>query len=304
MALDSPVYIEPETILAAKLETTTGSPITLSGTDATFIAYDAKITADDPVNERPNGTTGASGALPAVPGMPTGTCTFSLDCMGDGAGGVPAWCSVFLPACEGIVTTNTWAFSRTTKTITIGVYEDGKVKVLAGAKGTFDLDFTAGGIPKISFTFTGKYSELADTAILTPTQVTVVPPPVKGCTFTLGGYSSIWNQLKISLGNQTIYRPSGADSGGLRAAHNTTRKSVFSFDPEETATSARDWRSIRDAGTLETMSLVIGSANNRITVASTTAQMLQVPGDVRNGLRTRNVSGQFCLPGGFTLTLD
>lgn len=303
MALDT-VYMEPETILAAKLETTTGAAIALTGTDATFVAYDAKITADDPSNERPNGTTGAAGALASVPAMPTGQATFGLDLMGDGAGGVPAWASIFLPPSEGILTTNTWAFSRTTKTLTLGFYEDGKLKQLCGAKGTFDLVFPAGGIPRINFTFMGKYFEAADTALLTPTQPTVLPPPVKGCTFTLGGYAAIWNQLQISLGNQTVYRPSGSDTGGLRAALNTTRASKFSFDPEETSTSARDWRGIRDAGTLETMSLIVGSANNRITIASTTAQMMQVPGDVRNGIRTRNVSGQFCLPGQFTLSID
>jgi len=80
-------------VLAAKVEATPGSAETLAAADAAFNIMDAEMNANIDVSTRP--IQGSFRKLPGVPGMRTATCTFSLELIGDGSGGVPTWATTF-----------------------------------------------------------------------------------------------------------------------------------------------------------------------------------------------------------------
>lgn len=303
MPVDAP-KLEAITLLAAKAEVDTGVAETLTATEAAIIVYDWQCTPDD--NTNPRRRTGAFGANASKKGLQTGTMTFEVDLAGNGSAGQALWASTFLPACNGTLSTATWSFlTRTNTTLTMMGFEDGMRRGLVGARGTFRIFGEAGGIARVAFTFQGRYVELADTTQLAPTFPTVLPPSVDGSTFTFDSSSPIVSRFEIDVGGDVQIRRNIGSTGGVRAGVTANTLPTFSFDPEDLGTASYDWRTKRDSEVANlAFSLAIGSAtNNKATIASSTAQLLGVPRENRNGVLARNVTGQFT-GAGFTLVLD
>jgi hypothetical protein len=87
-------------IFGAKIETTPGTAETLLAADGAWNIMEAEMNANIDVSVRP--IQGTFRKLPGVAGARGATCTFSLEVIGTGAGGVPAWATTFLAAC-GVV---------------------------------------------------------------------------------------------------------------------------------------------------------------------------------------------------------
>ena len=159
------VMLKRRRVMAAKTEVTPGTAVSLANADGAFNAYDVMIQATIDVEERE--AQGAFNRLSGVPGARTGTVTFRTDLGWDGTATLPTWATILLPACgwvnsAGTLTPRSEAPGTNVKTLTLGVYEDGVLKTLAGAAGTFVLNCPTGKMAFIEWTFTGVWQDVPD----------------------------------------------------------------------------------------------------------------------------------------------
>jgi hypothetical protein len=265
--------------------------LTIDG-DNTTIVMNPVMTPADNVNKRPN--YGSVGELPATMGLASGTLTFSVELLPGNA------FTKLLPICGGssvVATgTTTWTFSRTDTVADLVLNTDGKQEALRNAAGTWRLTGKPGESPMLEFTFTGRYEELTDssTGSLTVTPSASLPPVLgaAGSVLTLGSYTPIVSDITIDLGNQVQVRVDASQNAnstnGVRGGVIVNHSSSFSLTAEDVATSTYNYRSIREAGTLQTLVLTVGS----FTFTGST-QLLTVPHTDQNGILSRNVGGQY-----------
>src|SRR5579862_7327869 len=130
--------LKRNTIVAAKIETTPGTAVALTSSDAAFNVYDAKYTADIPMYERE--LQGSFSMLSSVAGARMARIEFSIDLYGSGTPGTPpAYANTFFVGCGMAVTSG--VFSPVSEwsamhALTMGMYEDGIFKSICGAMGT------------------------------------------------------------------------------------------------------------------------------------------------------------------------
>jgi hypothetical protein len=264
--------------------------LTIDG-DTTTIVMNPVMTPADNVNKRPN--YGAFGELPATMGLASGTLTFSVELIPGNA-----WTKLF-PICGGssnVATgTTTWTFSRTDTVADLVLNTDGKQERLKNACGTFKVAGKTGETVTLEFTFTGRFDEVTDssTGSVTVTPTASVPPVLgqAGTVVTLGSYSPITSDISIDLGNTVQVRVDAAQNAtttnGVRGGVIVNHSSSFSLTAEDAATATYDFRGIRDAGTLQTLTLTAG----KFTFTGQ-AQLLTVPHKDNNGILSRDVGGQ------------
>lgn len=291
MALELPKN-EKIMLLAAKLETTNGTAIALTASDADHIVYDFAWNPDDSSIARP--MPAAMGGDKSVVGAQTGTVTFRIELAGKGAtSAVPAWADRFLPPCGYVKTGSTFDRSNTGQTLTIAWFEDGLKNILYGACGNFTIEGTHSNPVAINFSFTGLYSGETDVAILSPTFPTVLPPIWVGSTVTVGAYTPVLSSFSIDAGNQIELRPDAAATYGIRCAWIPNHDPSLTIDPEAVAVATRDWVAVYRAMTEEAFSLTVGSATyNTITLTAAKAQTQQPKRLVRNGLLAKSITAQ------------
>lgn len=302
--------IRRNSVLAASIEATSGTIESLDASDAAFNVFNAVMNPTIDFQERP--VQGSFSHLPGVLGARGATCTFSIELTGDGAGGVPGWASTFLPACGWTVSTGVFspkseAPGSNVKTLTIGLYENGRRKIMRGAAGTFTIEITAGQIIMLNFTFTGVWGGVTDTAILSPTYPTATPIRAAAATFTIGSVTPCFEQFSIDAGNNVILRPciGNADNSGYVAAMITDRRVTASTDPEAKLVATDDRYGRWLAYTTQALSMAFDDGLDIVTLAAPAAQIVSLADGDRNGLRTDATEFQFCRSSGndeFTIT--
>ena len=214
--------LRKQRVLAAKAETTIGTAETLTASEAAFNIYNAEIQATVEHDERQS--QGSFSQQSSIPGPRMGTVTFTTYLEPEGSGDVPGWASTFLPGVamvdsSGTFSVTTEAPNTNVKTLTIGIYEDGKKKSIAGAMGNVVITCTAGKIIQFDWTFQGVWQDVVDATILAPTYPTPKPLRWASATYTLGG-ASIGNTqtLTFDLGNEVIMVPDATTASGYRNA--------------------------------------------------------------------------------------
>lgn len=281
-------------VLAAKIESTAGTAEALSGTEATFNIFNAMIQPNIE-NEEREGQGGLS-QLSAVPGGRGGTATFQTELQGDGAGGIPAWASTFLPACGWIASSQVYSPANATgsnfKTLTLGLYENGLYKQLHGAQGTFTVTFPSRRRVLFDWTFTGIYSEPSDVSILTPTYTTNAPMSFYAETLTLGSWTPTLEQVTLDAGNEVILREDATVSAGYKTALITGRRVRGTMNPEAvlvaTANHVNKWL----ARTEEALTIEIDNGTDRVTFAAPKCQRINVTEGERSGNQTDEIEFQ------------
>lgn len=269
-------------VLGAKIETTAGTPIAISASDATTPAYNVVYNDNTTYTRRENVT---GGKLQGRRGPLIATMSFDIEAMGLGAtGSVPAWADIFLPACGFVKSTATFTYTRTVasqKTLTLKHFIDGKFRQIYGAAGTCRLTYNAGNISRFSFNFTGIASAIAELSNISPTLVTT-QPIVGAASFTYNNGS----------GAITLNAPSGVIDWGQTVAPIETPNAagylrfcvsdynpIMTVEPYEEAVSGNidgdaDWV----ANSERAVSLALGStANNTITIAASKATHSSAP---------------------------
>lgn len=307
MATNAP-KITINSLVAAKVETTTGTAESLTGTDASLICRNASLQPNDTYVRRER--IGGQGNIKGVPGPRTGTFTGQFEAVGSGTDGTsPAYALAFFPACNLVESTGIWTPTTGAGTVTIGMYQDGKLKILYGARGDLKLIVAPGEVPVWEVSMQGLYNELTDTALLSPTFPTVLPD-LTNRTFTINSYAAVISRMEIAMNNVVGLREDAGNTsnGGIRCAKITNRDPMATFDPEETATGTIDWDALYEASSEHDFSYQIGStAGNVIQVTSTTAQVRKRPNGNRDGVLTRDIEVGFneaAATAPFTITFD
>lgn len=294
MAQDD-VALDTVFVVAAKVETTTGTAETLTAAEAQFVVLNCSIEPDHNVANDRMGVN-SDGTETAEATGQTGRATFEVEVGGKGSTGLPQWASVFLPACGWEPSGSTFTYAGTSATtITISKWTDGKKQTLSGARGTFTVTLTPAMPARIAFELVGNYEDEADEANVAPSVPTVLAPIWVDGTCTLASYALRLSQLTLTAGVSAFLRPDPSAPTGYRSAWIAgKRNSTFSADPEMETLATKDWHAIQKANTEAALSIVLGTAaHNTITITGARAQVLTAPPGNRNGLATRQLSGQF-----------
>lgn len=283
-------------VLAAKIETTVGTAIALTGTDASFNAYDIMIQPEIEVEER-EGQAGF-GMLSSVVGGYKGKATFKIDCGWDGTATEPAWADTFLPAC-GLVKTGQVFAPRSeapganVKTLTIGAFCDGIFKSICGAAGTFKLVCPTGRMAYFEFEFQGVWVPPTDVAILAPTYPTALPLRYASSTTTFASVALFVENLTLDCGNEITMRESPATVGGFHSAIITNRNPKVTANPEAKLIATRDPNGQFLAMTEGILTWGLdGPTNAVLTTAAPKAQLIKAQEADRNNLVTDDLEWQ------------
>lgn len=288
-------------VLAAKIETSIGAAESLSGTNATNNCYDIMMQPDIPVDDRE--AQGSFSRLAGIPGARTGKCTFKVGICGTGSGGIPTWASTFLPACGWVATSQVYtpraeAPGSNVKTLTIGVYENGRKKLLRGAMGTFKIVLPAGRMGYFDFEFTGIWDAPTDTSILSPTLDTNFPFRYAASTTTIASYAPKLENLTFDAGNVVIMREDATDVSGYASALISDRKTVGSMNPEAALVATYDPYGDKLASTLRALSATIGDANDKLTIAAPKMQITNIQDSDRGDNQVDQIDFQCCRSSG------
>lgn len=286
-------------VMGAKIEGTPGTAESITGAEAAFNVFNAVIQPNIEMQEREG--QGGFSHLSAIPGQIAGTATFQLELIGDGAGGVPAWASVFLPPCGWVVNTGVFtprseAPGTNVKTLTIGLHENGLYKQLHGAVGTCVITFpNTSGENRIlfDFTFQGIYSTPTDVAITSPTYPTRPPFVFKNAeTLTLGSWTPIVSQMTLDFGNEIILREDATRPSGILTGLITGRKVIGTMDPESVLVATNSHVGKWLAGTEEALTIELDDGTDRVVFAAPKVQRTDVQEGDRNGNQTDDITFQ------------
>lgn len=194
------------------------------------------------------------------------TVSFDVELQSSGAAGTAPAFAPLLRGCamaETIVASTTAAYNPITtahEMVTIYYYLDGILCKMLNCKGTFSMNLDAGGIPKLTFSFTGSFSTPTDTAIPGGAVYTGFKAPlginkVNTPTFTLHGTAFKAQSLSLDIANQVVYR----NLIGSESILITDRAPAGQCSIETEPVATKDWYTIIKNGTLGALQLVHGS---------------------------------------------
>lgn len=284
-------------VFAAKVEGTIGTAEALTGAEGVFNAMGLTIQPNITVEEREG--QGGFNYNKSVPGIRSGTATFSTEAYYDGVA-VPPWATVLLPGCGFINTAGTFsplsegpaAGSTKPKTLTIGGYIDGVFRVLAGCMGTFTIDLPTGRMVKFNWTFQGKWVNPTDVGIIDPTfPTTTLPMRMAAGSVSWDSTNICTENVTVDAGNEVILRECAGELGGIKSALVVNRKPMITANPEMVLVATQNrhnhWL------TMDTDALVIttgGSNENRLVITAPKAQIQNIQQGERSGLLTDEIT--------------
>jgi hypothetical protein len=284
-------------VLAAKIETTVGTPITLAAADAAMNIYNPVIQCTTEMEQREG-----QGGFNYLPGIPEGmqaTCTIKHALTYNGTD-IPNWAAVLLPACGWVDTAG--VFSPVTqgpggaggvKTLTIGQYKDGKLQLISGAMGTWKIVAPTGKQAMIEFTFTGKYStNETDEALIAPTYPAVLPLRVAAGALTFNSVNLCTSNVEFDAGNTVVMREcvNATDRSGYVSAVVTNRAPVITADPESVLVATQNRDSLWLTSSPQAFSMRIGTVGSSVTIAAPKAQLENKQQAERNGMSTDDLT--------------
>jgi len=282
-------------VLAAKIETTVGTAISLTGSDAAFNVFDATIQPTIEFVSRMGQA--AFGSITGSVGQASGTLTFRTELFGDGAGGVPGWASTLLPACGFTNSTGTFspkseAPGSNVKTLTMGLYVDGVFKSIRGAVGNCVVTIVPGKPVDLNWTFTGAWVTPTDVALLAPTYPTLLPMRATSGTVTLGAFAPCFSSMTIDFGNQIVPRTCAASTNGLHSYIITNRMPVGTLDPEAKLVASYPAYGEWITSVERVMTATFSDATDNVSFVGSKFQLTNVQEADREGLQTDTLTYQ------------
>jgi hypothetical protein len=223
--------------VAVKIEASPGVAETLNtAEDLIPNCFDADIQPSITIEEREAGGNSLS-AHRSHAAARGGTATFTVELTGDDD---PAWATKLLPAlgfggAAGEYTPESRkveAPGSLAKTVTIGVYRDGRLKRLRGAMGTATFRFTSGGRMIMECEFTGIWVDVTNVA--TPSPALLSPLRFASATLTIGSFVPKIAEITIALNNEVVLREDATDASAYYAAAITGRAIGGTINPEAT----------------------------------------------------------------------
>jgi hypothetical protein len=272
-----------KTVFAAKVETTPGTAVSLTGTDAAFNVYNFELQPNISFTERLS--QGGAGRLASIPAGSQGTATFRTE-IGYNGTDIPNWASVLFPAC-GLVNNGSGVFfprlerpGANTKTLTIGRYMDGKRRLLYGAMGTFNMVLVTGEMGYIDWTFSGIWGGETDVSILAPTYPTDGPLRVSGGTTTYNSVSACMQSCSFDVGNVvTGLQCNGSTSNttGFEYFLVSDRNPRITGNPQSNLVATQDRYGMMLASTEAAFSISLAApSTSAVTLAAPKAQIVSI----------------------------
>lgn len=283
-------------LLAAKTEVTPGTAESLTGTEAAFNCYDIMLQTETELESREGQA--SFGMRASVPGGYKGRVQFKHDASWDGTATEPGWADTFLPACGWVkngqvFTPRTEAPGTNVKTLTIGCYVDGVLKLLRGCVGTFTLQCPTGRAAFFEFNFMGIWTSPTDTAILAPTYPTASPLRFASSVTTWNSVDLAVENMTLDSGNTMMLREDSSDASGYKSGLITNRIVRLTGNPESVLVATQD-----RYGKLLDMSEHIltfdldGPTNSKITIAAPKAQIVSITEGDRENMVTDEIEWQ------------
>ena len=285
--------LERVSVLAAKIETTIGTAISVTGTDAAFNVYNAKVVPDIEMDDREG--QGGFDYLSSVPAGRKGRVTFRTNLQWDGTATEPSWAETFLPACgfvksSQIYTPRSEAPGSNVKTLTLARYINGTLFTLVGCVGNGVVNLLAGKMSYIDWEFFGVWNGRTDASILTPTYPTDL-------NLRWAGGVSQWNDVDlhastatIDFGNTIVYREFAGTSTGYHSAIITNRRPTVTIDPEAVTVAAQDrWGSWLSQTEYQLEMHCNGPTNSMLQFDAPKAQIMNIGDGARERLVTDEI---------------
>lgn len=274
-------------VLGAKIETTPGTVETLTGAEAAFNVWDFAIQHETEMTE----VMGQSGfgRRASVPGGYIAKCSFKSHMGWDGTATEPSWADTFLPACgwvktAQVFTPRTEAPGSNVKTLTLGVWNDGKYKIMKGCMGTFKIVSPSGKLAVIEWGFSGIYVPETDATIVAPTYPTANALRHANSTSTWNSVALCYSNITFDAGN-TVTGIECAAAEGFGYFMVTDRNSKVTADPESKLVATQDRHAAMLAMTEAALTYDIdGPTNSVITIAAPKAQLIKNTEADRNGI--------------------
>lgn len=236
---------------------------------------------------------------PGVIGGRMGKCTFTSELRGTGSGGLEQGLAILWQACgfkQSIQVYNSHSSFSDQKTITIEVWEDGVLKVLYGAGGTFTIEGEEGQRILLRFDFDGLYKDDSDEVVPSYSPSTAAPIMWGGGSFSFAQADDEADQLisKFSLDVGMVVSPKQdvAGPGGVTYMFQSTYDPVVSWDPEALIIATDAVHANWVAGNEGVMQLVMADASDTFTLAMVLVQYKEIPEGIRNNLRIYEATGQ------------
>lgn len=224
-------------VLAAKIEATPGTAESLTTSDTAFNAFNIQFQNETEKDEREG--QGSFGYLPSIAKARRGKITFMTEWAWDGTATEPVWADLFFPACGVVKSTNTYTPrsevpGTNVKTLTMGLYTDGKRVVLRGCVGTFKLVCVTGDRVLVEWEFIGIFEPEADVTLIASTAAN---DPVLKYASGVTTFNSVALQvqsLTLDIANELYLREgtSASNPTGLIAGVITNRKPIVTCNPE------------------------------------------------------------------------
>lgn len=283
-------------VMAAKVETTVGTAESLTATEGVYNAYDIECNGEIEIEERES--QGSFNYLPGVSGAQKGKMSFKTDVGWDGST-IPAWASVLLTCCgfvesSQVFTPRSEALGSNVKSATIGIFQNGRYKKLAGAVGNFKIVCTSGKMVTIEWEFQGVWQAVTDTAIIAPTYPTATPSRFGSATVTYNAIDQIVESVTFDAGNEIIMREDPSTAAGYISGLVVSRKPMITFNPESVLVATQDVYGYWLSGAEYAFSCAIDGptgivSNGSITIAAPKAQVVNVQGGDRNKLLVEEI---------------
>ncbi|MDO9277131.1 MAG: phage tail tube protein [Polaromonas sp.] len=293
-----------KTVILAKIETTSGTDATPTGSANALQVSDLSITPLDASNIDMNYIRAYFGNTESLVGTASVKCSFTVNLAGAGtAATAPAWGALMLGCGHSestdLITVDRVEYLPATdqlKTLSIYWYDDGVLHKLLGCFGNVKLSAKSGEAPKLTFDFTGldggvtAVSNTAPTLTAWKTPVPITKANVTdiqfGCTYTAGELSAgtAYNSTGLTLdwGNAVAFAPMLATEQVML----TDRKMVGTLSLDLTAAQEVTMMTSVKANATQSIGFVIGNTTgNKIMLHMPAVQLINPKKEDFNGMR-------------------
>lgn len=192
--------------------------------------------------------------------------TMDVELKGSGTAGTAPEMDPLLLACSmasTVVASTSVTYapaSSSQPSATIYIYEDGSLYKLTGCRGTFKLTAKVGEVPMLSFTMTGHVAGPTDSALVSGSYLSTVPPAFVDAPFSIGGYAGIIETLELDIGNKVEMPPDVQATDGYGEIIVGSRDVKGKIDPQATLVATADfWGQFKGGTTMALDSGVVGA---------------------------------------------
>jgi uncharacterized protein YejL (UPF0352 family) len=293
-------FLSRNQIVLAKIETTYGTdPTPTEGANAILTKNLARVMyAGNRVSRDLNypymGNDHSINTAPYV------TVTFDVELSGSGAAGTAPQLDCLLRACGCAVTIVEDAsvtytpVSKAFESVTLYYNYDGEMQKVVGARGTAVLNMSKGGLPMLSFTFTGRYAKPSAVSMYDPTYNAVAPLPFSSYntpTFSVHSQPVIGESLSLDLGCTVVHRNLAGFDGVMITDRAPTGTVVFDAPTIATKDFFAAMESHNKAPVEGAISVVHGTtAGNIVTISLPQSQITDIAEQESDGVRSFSAS--------------